>query len=121
MTNPLALIIEDDPQLSQIFTLALSSHFQTEAILDGQAGLTRLEQVTPAVIVLDLHLPEVNGEKILDYICNEPRLGDARIIIATADARQAEALEDRADIVLLKPISPVQLRELAMRLHASST
>jgi CheY-like chemotaxis protein len=119
MTKPLALIIEDDPQLSRIFTLALSAHFQTEAILDGQAGLTRLEQVTPAVIVLDLHLPEISGEKILAYICNEPRLGETRIIIATADARQAEHLEDQADIVLLKPISPVQLRELAVRLYTS--
>jgi DNA-binding response OmpR family regulator len=119
MTKPIALIIEDDPQLNQIFTLALSSQFECEAIQDGQAALTRLTDVLPDVIVLDLHLPGVNGEVILNYICNEARLENARIILATADARQAEQLEDKADIVLLKPISPVQLRELAVRLHAS--
>jgi two-component system response regulator len=119
MTKPLALIIEDDPQLSQIFAIALAAHFQTEVIQDGLTALNRLAEVTPDVLVLDLHLPEVSGNKILDFICNEPRLGEARIILATADARQAEQLEEKADIVLLKPISPVQLRELAMRLHAS--
>ncbi|MFZ6028987.1 MAG: response regulator [Chloroflexota bacterium] len=121
MSKPYAIIIEDDPQLSQIFTLALSSQFECEAIQDGQAALDRLAQVSPNVIVLDLHLPEVNGEKILSYICEEPRLGRARIILATADARMAEQLQDKADVVLLKPISPVQLRELALRFASSQS
>jgi CheY-like chemotaxis protein len=120
MTPPFAMIIEDDPQLSKVFTLALSTQFTCEAIQDGRAALERLTQVTPDVVVLDLHLPEVGGDKILDYIGNEPRLGKARVILATADARQAEQLENKADIVLLKPISPVQLCELAVRLHARS-
>jgi CheY-like chemotaxis protein len=118
MTKPLAFVIEDDPQLSRIFTLALSSHFQTEAIQDGQIALTRLAQASPGVVVLDLHLPEVSGEKILSFISEQPHLMKTHVILATADARQAEQLQDRADIVLLKPISPVQLRELAVRLYA---
>jgi hypothetical protein len=37
-------------------------------------------------------------------------------MLATADSRQADELQDKADIVLLKPISITQLRELANRL-----
>jgi CheY-like chemotaxis protein len=120
MTRPLAFIIEDDPQLSQIYTLALSAQFQTEAFQDGQAAMERLAQAAPDVIVLDLHLPKVSGEKILAYIRSDPRLAGARVILATADERQAEHVGTQADIVLLKPISPVQLRELALRLHATA-
>lgn len=37
MAKPLALIVEDDPQLSQIFTLTLSELFETEAIMSSGA------------------------------------------------------------------------------------
>jgi hypothetical protein len=42
------------------------------------------------------------------------------VIIATADARMAELLHEQADLVLLKPISFIQLRTLAERLGAIS-
>ncbi len=117
MSQALALIIEDDPQLSDIFALALSGQFQTEVIQDGQLGLQRLDEITPDVVVLDLHLPGVSGEKILHHLRNEARLAAVRVILATADARQAEILESQADIVLLKPINPMQLNQLAVRLY----
>ena len=118
MTKPLALIIEDDPQLSQIFSLALAGLFETDIALDGQTALTRLAETTPNVVILDLNLPEVSGEQILTYIRETPRLAKISVIIATADARQADYLQDSAEIVLIKPVSPVQLRELAVRLQA---
>jgi hypothetical protein len=40
------------------------------------------------------------------------------VIVATADSRQAEILQNEADIVLLKPVSPGQLRELALRVSS---
>jgi CheY-like chemotaxis protein len=116
MNKPLALIIEDDPQLSQIFSLALGGQFTTEAIQDGETALKRLAEVIPNIIVLDLNLPQVPGEQILAYLCSEARLTETRVILATADARQAEYLQDQVDIVLLKPVNPIQLRELAQRM-----
>jgi hypothetical protein len=41
------------------------------------------------------------------------------VILTTADDRQAETLNNDADIVLLKPVSPMQLRELTLRLSSS--
>lgn len=120
MTEPLALIIEDDPQLSQIFTFSLQPHFATEMLTDGQSAMERLAVVSPTVVVLDLHLPGVMGRDILAYIRSEPRLAATQVILATADARQAEFLTDQADIVLLKPVSPVQLREIASRLRPAA-
>ena len=116
---PLAMIVEDDPQLSKIFAISLKSEFTIETITDGEIALARLGQVAPQIIVLDLHLPGKSGASILAYIRSDERLEKAIVILATADARQADALADQADIVLLKPVSPVQLRALASRLRSS--
>ena len=116
MTKPLALIIEDNDKLSQIFSLTLATDFEIEAITDGGEALKRLGEVTPSLIILDLHLPNVPGRELLEYVRSTARMTNTRVILTTADERQSETLQDLADIVLLKPISPVQLRELAMRM-----
>lgn len=116
MTKPLAFVVEDDPQLSQIFTLALSESFETEAITDGAHALVRFSDVVPHLVVLDINLPGVSGAKILHFIRADSRFDATRVILATANPRQADEIQDKADIVLLKPISITQLRELANRL-----
>ena len=116
MNMPLALIIEDDPQLGQIFSISLQGTFETELLPDGSEALSRIAQVVPSVIVLDLHLPSYSGREILSKIHADKRLVHTKIIVSTADARQAEMLRDEVDIVLVKPVSPVQLRDLASRL-----
>ena len=116
MTKPLVLVIEDDPQLSQIFTFTLSESFETEAITDGTQALTRLSEVVPRLIVLDINLPGVSGAQILHSIRADPRFDSTRVILATANPRQADELRDKADIVLLKPVSILQLRDFAERL-----
>ena len=113
----LALIIEDDLDQSTIFAGALkAAGFETEIIRDGQVGLERLRATQPRVVVLDLHLPYVSGSEILDAIRRDERLADTRVILATADPRMADMLDDKADLVLIKPISFNQLRDLASRL-----
>jgi two-component system cell cycle response regulator DivK len=118
MTNSLALIIEDDEFLAEIFSITLQeAEFEIEIIRDGQAALTRLAALTPALVVLDLHLPYVSGVDILHQIRADERLAETRVMLATADAIMADNLREDADLVLLKPISTNQLRELAKRLH----
>jgi CheY-like chemotaxis protein len=116
MSQPFVLIVEDDPKLGNIFTLTLKKDFQTELCNDGLAALERLAQITPDLIVLDLHLPGASGEEILESVRANPRLEHTRVILATADHIRADLLDDQAEIVLLKPISPTQLQQLAVRL-----
>ena len=118
MTKPLALIIEDDPQLNTIMSITLQADFEIETCADGNHGLDRLKQIVPNVVILDLNLPGASGKEILTSIRADHRLSKTRIILTTADERQAETLRDEADIVLLKPVSPSQLKELALRLRA---
>jgi DNA-binding response OmpR family regulator len=117
MTKNLAFVIEDDPDLSEIFSRALQkAGFEVESILDGRAAQTRLREAVPAVIVLDMHLPFVDGPALLKQIRADERLSKARVIIATADNAQAEFYRSMANIVMIKPITFSQLRDISARL-----
>lgn len=118
MSEPeLALIVEDDEDLSFIFAEALrAAGFQPEIVRDGQVALDSLANLTPSVVVLDLHLPHVAGTDILKYIRSAERLQKVRVVVATADARMAEQADRQADFVLIKPISFSLLRDLSSRL-----
>jgi len=121
VNNPLALIIEDDPPHANLFSEALQkAGFEIEVIRDGQAALLRLAEITPSLVVLDLHLPHVSGADILDYIRKDERLMKTRVLLASADPQMASMLRDKADLVLIKPISYFQLKELAMRLRGTT-
>ena len=117
MTKPLALVVEDDQDLSIIFGEALElANCKTKVIQDGEKALEWLAENLPSLVVLDLHLPNVGGKSILSYIRRQPHLANARVIITTADARLGESLRSQAQLVLIKPVSFIQLRNLAKRL-----
>lgn len=117
MSKPLALIVEDDHDLSTIFNQALKrAGCQTEIVNDGQAALDWLEHTVPDLVILDLHLPYVSGEDILLHIRNDKRLKNILVILSTADARLADTLRSKAELVLVKPVSFMQLQKLAKRL-----
>ena len=116
MTKPLAFVIEDDPQLSRIFTLVLGERFETVTITDGLQALAHLSETVPALVVLDINLPGASGGEILSVIRSVSRFESTRVIITTADSHAATEIQEKADIVLLKPISVAQLRDLASRL-----
>lgn len=115
--NKLALIIEDDYDASIIFAKALEViGFKTDIIRSGDLAVEKLKTVVPSVVVLDLHLPHVVGTDILRQIRADERMAETRVIVASADPRMAELIQDMADLVLLKPTTFSQVRDLASRL-----
>ena len=118
--NNQALIIEDDADLAIIFAEAIkAAGFETQIIRDGRIALTQLVTSVPSIVVLDLHLPNVSGATVLEKIRADVRLARTLVILTTADARLADMLQTKADLVLVKPISFGQLRDLATRLKSS--
>src|SRR5262245_27066550 len=98
MTLPLALLIEDDPDIAEVFSMALqNAGDETQTIEDGSLALERLDSLLPALVVLDLNLPHVAGETLLRHIRSQARLAKTRVIIATAKDRAAEFLHNEAD------------------------
>ena len=114
-----ALIVEDDADRAAIFAEALkSAGFEPQVIRDGAVAQQRIKEVAPHIIVLDLHLPNVDGSILLNQIRTDSVLKGSIVIVATADALMGEIYRDVADIVLIKPVSYTQLRDLSLRLRA---
>jgi DNA-binding response OmpR family regulator len=112
-------VIEDEVQLAAIYTKALDlAGYQTIAIPNGQEAINHLRSLkeAPSLIVLDLNLPMFPGKDILRFIRMDSRYARTRVILATSDSAAVRGeIEDKSDIVLLKPISFTQLRDLASR------
>ncbi len=117
--STLALIIEDDEDLASIFAEALRGvGFEVEHVADGTVAQERLKnKEAPYLVLLDMHLPHVSGADLLADMKSDKRFKDTIIIITTADARMGETYGEKADFVMIKPISFVQLRDLTSRLR----
>ena len=116
--STLALIIEDDEDLASIFAEALRGvGFDVEHVADGTVAQQRLKnKEAPYLVLLDMHLPHVSGADLLADMRTDERFKETVIIITTADARMGETFGEKADFVMIKPISFVQLRDLTSRL-----
>ncbi len=110
------LLIEDDPNVSQLVRLYLSHDgYSVLDAADGHTGLELAKAANPALILLDLNLPGIDGVTV----CNEIRkYSDVPIIMVTARVDEEERLEGLdvgADDYVTKPFSP---RELMARIRA---
>lgn len=116
------LVVEDDPILAEIFAIAFQlSGFKSIVTRDGDEALKLIRELTPDVILLDLHLPKLMGDDMFSLLEDEPALLNAITVLATGDSQRASYLQNQVDFVFLKPISFSQLRQLATRIHRAAT
>lgn len=114
MKPPFALIIEDDPKLGKIFEATLQrAGFETALDANGDAYAGFLNAQTPALLVLDMHLPFASGQEILAGLRAEPRWVQIPVIIVTADLFLAKSFASKGELVLLKPFTVSRLTEVA--------
>lgn len=114
--NNKILVIDDEPSVREVVQAYLEKDgYHVFVAGSGSEGLALAERVQPALIVLDLMLPDVSGEEI----CAEVRSrSDVPILMLTARASEEErvaGLVSGADDYLVKPFSP---RELVARVRA---
>ncbi len=114
--NRKILIVDDEKSVQDVVRAYLEQEgFAVHVAADGAEGLALAERVKPALIILDLMLPDVSGEEV----CREiRRRSDVPVLMLTAKAAEDErvgGLALGADDYLTKPFSP---RELVARVHA---
>jgi CheY-like chemotaxis protein len=118
MGDAVALVIEDHRDIAALFRMVLEEvGFRTEVIRSGDEAVTRLGEIVPDVVTLDLQLPRVSGEQILHQIRADARLAKTRVVVITAYGDMAKTLQGEADLVLVKPVNLNLLRRLVARLH----
>lgn len=114
--KPHAIIVEDEQALATAYKIALTqAGYYVEHFTNGKKALKHLKNVAPRLLLLDLNLPEVSGDEILEAIKQLRGYKDTYIFLITANYRLAEELSASADIVLQKPIGIRVLRKIAER------
>ena len=116
MPGELILLVDDEPNIVDLARMYLEREgYRVEAAFDGKQALQQAEALKPALIVLDIMLPEIDGFDV----CREIRVSsDVPIIMLTArddDIDKIVGLELGADDYLTKPFNP---RELVARVKA---
>ena len=102
------LVVEDDISLAGMYRSALRfSGFDVEIATDGVSALYLIDQGAPDVVVLDLHLPRLHGEAILQEITNSADLCDIPVIVVTGSDPSAGVAQAKA--ILRKPCPPERL------------
>jgi two-component system, cell cycle response regulator DivK len=118
MSLPLALILEDDPKLAELYDTVLKQcRYETMVIESGRDAQKKLETLSPALILLDIHLPYVSGMDLLKQIQADKRFKQTTTIVMTADLYTAKDLEGQVEHVLLKTHGITALRNIATRGH----
>jgi CheY-like chemotaxis protein len=103
------LYIEDNLSNLRLVERLFESRPDVELITAGQGrlGIDLARQHVPALILLDLHLPDINGNEVLEQLRSDPTTAHVPVIMLSADAtaRQSKRLLDAgADAYLTKPL-----------------
>jgi CheY-like chemotaxis protein len=89
---PLVLIVEDDPTVQGMLRALMEAEgYETTVAADGLEGLLRAELRRPQAILLDVMMPDVDGERVLAELRQRPDLRDVPVLVITgrADAHAA--------------------------------
>jgi DNA-binding response OmpR family regulator len=107
------LVVDDDAKIVRLVRTYLERDgFQVVTAADGPAALDAIEAHAPALVVLDLMLPELDGRAVIRAVRRDDEAGRTPILVLSARSSTIDriaGLEDGADDYLPKPFSPAEL------------
>jgi len=110
------LIVDDEPRVAEPLSFALQrEHFHVTHVERGEQALAALSEQTPALVVLDVGLPDINGFDVLKRL---RRHSEVPVLFLTARQEEVDrilGLELGGDDYVTKPFSP---REVVARIRA---
>lgn len=119
MDHSRILVVEDDPDISQLLALTIrKGGYEVTVIENGLEALEWVRRQPPGLIVLDLMIPGLDGFEVCKELKRDARTAGIPILILTARGEEIDriiGLELGADDYIVKPFSP---RELLLRIRA---
>jgi DNA-binding response OmpR family regulator len=107
------LVVDDDEKIVRLVRTYLERDgFSVVTAADGPAALDAIERHRPALVVLDLMLPELDGRAVVRAVRRDDQAASTPIIILSARGSTLDriaGLEEGADDYLPKPFSPAEL------------
>jgi CheY-like chemotaxis protein len=117
------LIIEDDAFMARMYVKIFAlEDFQVELASNGEEGLIKARQLKPAVVLLDIMMPKMNGFQVLEAMKTDPETKDIPVIMLTnlaGDQDIEEAMQKGAAKYVVKSnYTPRQIIEMVKKVIA---
>ncbi len=116
--SPSVLVVEDEPDLANLYAAWLDDDCDVETAYDGTEALDAIDEHVD-VVLLDRRMPGLSGDRILDTI--RDRGLDCRVAMVTAVEPDFEIIGMGFDDYLVKPVSKDELHEIIEQLTLRST
>jgi CheY-like chemotaxis protein len=125
---PLIAVIDDEEDICRLLQLALRARgYRVEMAFDGETGLQLVRSRPPALILLDIKMPRMNGFEVLARLQADPRLASVPVVVMTSLTQDSDEDDDQwrerlsVAAYLTKPIDPDQVAELISRTLSKPT
>ena len=114
---PKVLVIDDDPSLLRALRVGLrASGHEVVTAVNGEQGISQTALTTPDVVVLDLGLPDIDGQSVCRAIREWSTVPIIILSASGAEDRKVAALDGGADDYVTKPFG---MAELEARIRAA--
>jgi CheY-like chemotaxis protein len=114
------LVVDDDEVIRQLITLNLELEgFEVYEAVDGADALRKVAEVRPAVVTLDVMMPNLDGWDAAARLRSDPETADVKVVLLSARAQEADVRRGTrlgVDAYLTKPFDPDDLVEVVRRL-----
>lgn len=121
MKNRKLLIVDDQPENLALLGDILSDDYDLSFASDGREALALIALIHPALVLLDVDLPDTNGYEVCRRIKNDPALADIPVIFVTSHSdvkSENDGFEMGGVDYLVKPVSP-PIVKARVRTHLS--
>ena len=109
----LIYIVEDDPSIREIETIALKNgNYLVHSFGCAADFYQEMKEILPDLILLDIMLPDENGYEIIQKLRNDPKAARIPVIMITAKTSEMDlvrGLDNGADDYIRKPFSVLEL------------
>lgn len=113
---PVILVVEDDPDVANLIRYHLeAAGFRVEIAATGQEALQMVREVDPALITLDLLLPDINGLAVLQRLKADPETTTIPVVVVSVVSSKEESLRLGAVGYVTKPIDEEALLRAVQR------
>ncbi|MEZ5996823.1 MAG: ATP-binding protein [Hyphomonadaceae bacterium] len=113
---PLVIVIEDEPDARELAARALTrAGFAVQGVGGGEAGLALARAKSPALVLLDIFLPDRSGWRVLQSLKQDPKTSDIPVVVLSVNEDRAHALALGAAEHIVKPADRDKLAATVMR------
>lgn len=117
---PKIAIIEDDQAISQMYRFKFEAEgYDVQTAENGKLGLELAENMKPDIILLDLMMPEMSGDEMLEKLRATPWGGKVKVIILTNVGEQEipEKIKELgvSGVILKANMTPRQVADLVKK------